>query len=60
MKENSIYIVYIVKGHSYFQVRGSPFIMLLCLGSIELDHVISELCYKGEPRPGRVITKSVL
>ena len=28
------------------QVQGSPFIML-CLGSIELDRVISEPCYKG-------------
>ena len=27
-------------------VQGSPFIML-CLGSIELDRVISEPCYKG-------------
>ena len=27
-------------------VQGSPFITL-CLGSIELDHVISEPCYKG-------------
>ena len=51
------------------QVQGSPFITLR-LGSIELDCVISELCYKGvilyrnyrkmiiwEPRPGRGITK---
>ena len=27
-------------------VQGSPFITL-CLGSIELDGVISEPCYKG-------------
>ena len=27
-------------------IQGSPFITL-CLGSIELDRVISELCYKG-------------
>ena len=27
-------------------IQGSPFIML-CLGSIELDRVISEPCYKG-------------
>ena len=29
-----------------FKVKGSPFITL-CLGSIELDRVISEPCYKG-------------
>ena len=28
------------------KVQSSPFIML-CLGSIELDRVISEPCYKG-------------
>ena len=28
------------------QLQSSPFITL-CLGSIELDHVISEPCYKG-------------
>ena len=51
---------------------GSPFIML-CLGSIEMDRVITKPCYKGiilyrkyrkmtiwEPRPDRVITKTVL
>ena len=27
-------------------IQGSPFITL-CLGSIELDRVISEPCYKG-------------
>ena len=27
-------------------IQGSPF-LTLCLGSIELDRVISELCYKG-------------
>ena len=27
-------------------MQCSPFIML-CFGSIEIDHVISELCYKG-------------
>ena len=32
--------------HDLINVQGSPFIML-CLGSIELDRVISELCYKG-------------
>ena len=54
------------------EIQGSPFITL-CLGSIELDRVISEPCYKGiilernywkitiwEPRPGRVITKTML
>ena len=54
------------------EVQGSPFITP-CLGSIELDRVISELCYKGiilyrnfkkmtiwEPRPGHVVTKTVL
>ena len=53
-------------------VHGSPFITL-CLGSIELDCVISEPCYKGiisyrnyrkiiiwEPRTGRFLTKTVL
>ena len=57
---------------SFSQLQGSPFVML-CLGSIELDCVISEPCYKGiillrnhrkmiiwEPRPGSVITKTVL
>ena len=46
---------------------------MLCLGSIELDRVISEPCYKGvilqrnyrtmtiwEPKPDHVITKTVL
>ena len=31
---------------SLIAVQGSPFITL-CLGSIELDSVISEPCYKG-------------
>ena len=31
---------------NYHKLHGSPFITL-CLGSIELDRVISELCYKG-------------
>ena len=57
---------------AYLYVQGSPFITL-CLGPIELDHVISEPCYKGiilqrnyrkmtiwEPRSGRVITKTML
>ena len=52
-------------------IQGSLFITL-CSGSIELDPVISEPCYKGiilyrnyrkmtiwEPRPGRVIIKTV-
>ena len=35
-----------IKSHLiYFSVEDSPFITL-CLGSIELDHVISEPCYK--------------
>ena len=55
-----------------FLNKYSPFITL-CLGSIELDHVISELCYKGiillrnyrkmtiwEPRPSRDITQTML
>ena len=33
-------------GLIWFSVYSSPFIML-CLGSIELDHVIHESCYKG-------------
>ena len=68
----------IIKNNSFTSNRsmtkwqGSPFIML-CLGSIELDCVISEPCHKEiilyrnywkmaiwEPRPGRVITKTVL
>ena len=56
--------------HHRFQ--GSPFIML-CLGSVQPDRVISEPYYKGiilkrnyrkmtiwEPRPGHVTTKTVL
>ena len=34
------------KKFKQYKVQGSPFIML-CLGFIELDRVISELCYKG-------------
>ena len=54
------------------QSKGSPFITL-CLGSIEMDRVISEPCYNGiilwrndrkmtiwDPRPGQVITKTML
>ena len=31
---------------SCIKIQGSPFITL-CLGSIKLDRVISEPCYKG-------------
>ena len=53
--ENLIGSVYIFLGLAYFTIRerfksfievqGSPFIKL-CLGSTELDRVISEPCYK--------------
>ena len=64
----AIYMYKVMKKLYKIRLQGSPFITL-CLGSIELDCVISEPCNKGiilyrnnrkmtiwEPRPGRVIT----
>ena len=32
-------------------IQGSP-VKTLCLGSIIMDHILSELCYKGTVLPG--------
>ena len=45
-KEISLKSDFIKKIHDLTHVQDSPFITL-CLGSIQLDRVISERCYNG-------------